>query len=473
MMSIKVSTEDRDAPSNKELNKGNTKSKFKAKYPSQGENAEMILPQLLENNQNLENELEDIKIELKTEEKKTINNLDSLNKELEELNKVQINVCNKNKSLLSRLKEMEKEINKKFDEKFKVSKVLEKQKSSLYKRNIDIEIKSKENEKNNVQKDIKYNQKEINRLNKILEENNEKEGNKLEENYNELKKNIEKVQKEVNDLNQIKFAHKFCYTNTTILKSKLNVLFNDIEFERKRGIMFSYGQPKKEMNTVNQDNKRNIYGTKVRKHILKNIVNKHDLKDVQFVSQKSYDFLKNQMVEDGKGKLNNSYDKINKGNLEEEKVENNNNKNKDNIKVYLFTEAEKELFKKIVPNELFNNLNDKFNQKESEMKEIEETCKEPKELKRKLYLDNLKYEEITVKTKELRIKKANLMAENTKNNKKIFEIKNRIKMKQREIDKENKKIIRFTEKNNSLNEVIKKYIAERKKQKEEIKEKNN
>ena len=107
------------------------------------------------------------------------------------------------------------------------------------------------------------------------------------------------------------------------------------------------------------------------------------------------------------------------------------------------------------------------------MKEIEETCKEPKELKRKLYLDNLKYEEITVKTKELRIKKANLMAENTKNNKKIFEIKNRIKMKQREIDKENKKIIRFTEKNNSLNEVIKKYIAERKKQKEEIKEKNN
>ena len=114
-----------------------------------------------------------------------------------------------------------------------------------------------------------------------------------------------------------------------------------------------------------------------------------------------------------------------------------------------------------------------YNQKEKEMKEIEEICKEPKELKQKLYLDNLKYEEINAKKRELRMKKANLMAENIRNNKKIIEMKNRIKMKEKEIDKENKKLIRFNERNNTLNEVIHKYIAERKKAKEEIIEKNN
>ena len=92
-------------------------------------------------------------------------------------------------------------------------------------------------------------------------------------------------------------------------------------------------------------------------------------------------------------------------------------------------------------------MNDKYNQKESEMKEIRETYKEPEELKKKIYLDNLKYEEINLKQKEMRMKKANLMSKHIKNNKKINEIKNVIKMKQKEIDKENKRITRFAEQN--------------------------
>ena len=106
------------------------------------------------------------------------------------------------------------------------------------------------------------------------------------------------------------------------------------------------------------------------------------------------------------------------------------------------------------------------------MKEIRETYQEPEELKKKIYLDNLKYEEINLKQKEMRMKKANLMSKHTKNNKKINEIKNVIKMKQKEIDKENKRITRFAEQNYTLKEIIKKYIAE-KKGKEEKKEVTN
>ena len=464
-MSIKVSTEDRDEPLSKDLNKDNTKTNIKGKYSTKEGIPETTLTRLLEENQNLENELENIKEELRSEEKKTITDLESLNKELEVLNKTQNNVCTKNKSILNKLKEIQKDINVKFAEKFKVSKVLENKRSNLYNKNIDIEIKSKENEQNNVQKDIKFNQKEIERLQKILEENKEKEGSKVEENYNEVKKNMESLQKEINDLNQIKFEHKNCTKNINILKNKLNVLFIDMEFEKKRLVMNSTVQPKKEINSLNENSKRSDYGIKVRNNILQNTKNRYNFKDVELVNKKSYDFLKNEMNENDKKKFNKSKGKRIKKNLEEEKI--GNNKKKDIQNVYLFTEAEKEVFQKIVPNELFNNLNDKFNEKEIEVKKIEETFKEQKEQKKKLYLDNLKYDEINLKKKELRMKKTNLMSENIKNNKKINEMKNIIKRKQKEIDNENRKIARFTEKNSTMHAILKKYIEERKNAKEQ------
>ena len=454
-MSIKVSTEDKDEPLGKDLNKDKIKSNSKGKYSVQNGIPEMTLTRLLEDNQNLEIELENIKEELKSEKNKTISDLESLNKELEVLNKTQNNVCTKNKSILNKLKEIQKDIDVKFTEKFKLSKVIENKRSNLYNKNINIEIKSKENEQNNVQKDIKINQKEIERLQKILDENKEKEGSKVEENYKVVKENMENLQKEINDLNQIKLEHKNCTKNINILKNKLNVLFIDMEFERKRLIMFSTAQPKKEKNASNENTKRSDYGIKVRNNVLQNTKNKYDFKDVELVNKKSYDFLKNEMIETER--------KIRKD-LEEEKI--GNNKGKDTMKVYLFTEAEKEVFQKIMPNELFNNLNDKFNEKEVEMKKIEETLKEQKDQKRKLYLDNLKYEEINLKKQELRIKKTNLMSENIRNNKKIIEMKNIIKKKQKEIDNENRKIARFTEKNSTMNAILKKYMAERKKEKE-------
>ena len=82
-----------------------------------------------------------------------------MNEQLEALNKELTNVSKKNKSLMNKLKKMEKEVTSKFTEKFKVSKVVENQKSKAYNKDINIEIKSLENETNNVQKDIKYNQK--------------------------------------------------------------------------------------------------------------------------------------------------------------------------------------------------------------------------------------------------------------------------------------------------------------------------
>ena len=464
-MSIKVSTEDKDAPlSTQTKNEKNDNAKNRKSVIPE-ETPKMSLTQLLENNQNLENQLLNMKDELKNEEEKTMNDVNSLNQQLEELNKIKNNVCYQNKSLMNRLKKMEQEISKQFEDKFKISKIIEKQKYSIYNRDINTEIKSHENEKKNVEKAIKYNQKEIDKLNHILENNDEKAGKQLEDQYNELKNNLEEIQKELNELNQIKFEHNSCTKNETILKSRLNVLKNDVEFESKRKIMFTSVPQKKEMTTINENNKKNKFGARIRKYVLNNSKNKYVAKDNQFINHRSYNFIKKEVNENEKERLNNSLNKTDKKDLNKKKGKINYN-NSDDQKIYLFTEAEKEIFKKIVPNDLFNNLNEKYNEKENEMKKIEETCKEPKDIKSKLYLDNLKYEEINMKQQELRMRKANLMSEHIKNNKKISEIKDKIKLKQIELNKENKKINRIAEKNFTLNEIIKKYIEDKKKEKE-------
>lgn len=197
-------------------------------------------------------------------------------------------------------------------------------------------------------------------------------------------------------------------------------------------------------------------------YILANSINAEKINEDNYFG---YELNEGDIIKIGRFKIKVRKIKLIKKNLEEEKI--GNNKKKDIQNVYLFTEAEKEVFQKIVPNELFNNLNDKFNEKEIEVKKIEETFKEQKEQKKKLYLDNLKYDEINLKKKELRMKKTNLMSENIKNNKKINEMKNIIKRKQKEIDNENRKIARFTEKNSTMHAILKKYIEERKNAKEQ------
>ena len=484
-MSIKVSTEDKDIPSSNNQNKDknskskNTKSDAQVKSPQKEVDLETRYSQLLEQNQNLETEIQTIKDELQSELERTMSEVGSLNNKIENLTKEEINVCKENKSLLNQLKKMDKEISTKFTEKFKLSKIIEHKNAENFNKIKNNEIKSKENEKNNVQKDIKINQRDIERLNKILEDTKEgEEGKKLELKYDKLKKQIEEIQKEVNELNIIKLHHQNCLKDTSILKIQLNVLNNDIEFEAKRKSMIEIAPPKKEKSSIKtkeyiSGNNRIQYGLKVENKMIKSTQNKYNARKAQYFNQKSYNYLKDEMKEIENKKKSNSSKKLNKVEYDPEKEAN--NKLKEVPKPYLFTEVEKELFKTLMPNEFFNNLNKKYNQKENEMKEIEETTKPPKDLKTKIYLDNLRYEEINLKQRELKMKKANLMAKHTKNSKKILDMKSRIKALQKDIDRENRKILRMTEHNNSINEVIKKYYEKMKKEKEkeENKEKDD
>ncbi len=301
-MNIKVSTEDKDSPYKNNLNADkNTKSKGKE---NQSETLEQRLSNLLENNQNLENELGNVKEQLKSEEENGIKDIGSLNAQIEKLNKSQTKESNQNKTLLNKLKKLEGEVSKKFQDKFKVSKVIEKQKAIIQERDINKEIKSKENETKNVQKDIKINEREIKRITKLLEENKDGGEKKLDQQYNELKEKIEKIQKEVNDLNIIKFQHKYCSKNANKLKSQINVLSNDYEFESKRKTMISYIPPKQEKKEKEEEEQieRINYGNRIRKKLMKTTKNKYDSRKVKTITHRSYNFLQNEMNDNMKKK---------------------------------------------------------------------------------------------------------------------------------------------------------------------------
>ena len=480
-MSIKVSTEDKETPSVNNLSKDKNNASKNTKSDSQEAQKEIDLEtrysQLLETNKNLEAEIQNMKEELKSELERTMTEVGSLNNKLDTLTKEEVNVCNENKSLLNQLKKMDKEISTKFVEKFKMSKLVENKKNANYIKDKNNGIKSSENEKNNVQKDIKINQRDIDRLNKILENSKEgEEGKKLEE----LKQKIEIIQKEVNELNLIKLHHKNCPKDASTLKSRLNVLNNDIEFESKRKSMISVEPNKKEKEKSPNKKKDYIsgnnriqYGLKVENKLIKSTQMKYDSRQASYFNQKTFNRLKDEMKEIENNKRSNSSEKLKKIDYNPEKVAN--NKLKEPPKPYLFTEVEKEVFKNIMPNEYFNTLNEKYTQKENEMKEIEESTKPQKELKKQLYLHNLKCEEVILKQREIKMKKANLISKHTKNTKKLLDMKTRIKSLQQEIDREAKKVARIADYNKSLNKVIKEYYEKKKKEKgnEENKEKDN
>ena len=475
----KVSTEDKATPPN---NYSNEDKEDKIMYgqirlniqpSSKKEMSEQALQKLEENTKKMEKEYNDMKDQLKSEESKTLEQVGSLNKQLEQLNQNQLNILKYNKTLLNKLRKMYTEVSKKYGDKFKMSKILENQKALAYKKDINMKIKFNENVKITIQKDIEYNKDEIDRLSQMIQELTEVGGEEglLAEVVRELQKDISKIQKEINNLNLIKYAHESCIKNENILKSQINVLNSDIEFELKKNLMISHIQPKKQKKIITGNIERLDYGLKLRNNLLRNTKNRYNAENDFYVNTRSYNIIKKELYTDEKviKKKNKSSNKINTEGFNAENIAN--NKLIVKPQLYLFTEAEKEILQNIVPNKYLNNLNEKYNQKKKEMKEIEESYKPQTELKRQLYKDNLRYEEINLKQNELNLKKGNLLAQHIQNNKKIREVKNKIKTIKEKINREAKKLSGKVVKNKLIQNIINKYIETRKKENEKTIEK--
>ena len=476
-MNIKVSTQDKTLAKDNDINlkidgeKGkNAKKNASANNKTlndetKEEKIDVRISKLIEKNKQSQKELETIQSKLDTQSKEEIDKIVSLNKELSELDKNHFTISKDNKTLITKLKTMEEEVSKRFADKFKISKVVERQKKEAAKRDFNVEIKAKEIQKKTEKKIIKYNKKEIKKLNEILGKEGKEQ--QLNEELNEINENINKTKSEIEELNKVKMDHNLCKKNQNVLRTKLNVLLNDFEFESKKSNMMEV--EKKERTVIKNVNMTMMYGESVRKKLLKNTENKYNSK-IKIVNYKSYNYLledMENMKDNKKLKDNPNFSRKSLNDLTQAASTYLDSsayysllKNEISCKIdtkspkkYLFTEQENNILKKMLPTEYYNKYNEKYNSKENQLTEIENKFKEHEQMKSDINVNNIKYDSINLKIKELSLIKSKLYVDYNKNNKKITELKRSIKLYQDEVKKQNL-ILNVKNKNN--NHIIKK-----------------
>ena len=434
-INIKISGQDKNA-------KTNSVSKLKQIKEEDDKNIQSRISKLIENNKKSQQEVDSIMNQIKEKSEKDLSEILALNTQLSQLEKDHNELSNKNKTLLSKLKELEDDVTKRFENKFKLSKVIKNQKKIENQENLETSIKIKDKQKENVEKDIKYNKNEIKRLNKLLKKNKEGSEQQLSDELKAIKDNINKIEKEIKELNKIKSEHQLCKKSENFLKCQFNVLKNDCEFEEKKKDMI---KTKKRVQTkIKNVNMTMEYGEKVRKEMLAKTTNKYSSK-IRIVNYKSYNFLlkENEDKKANERKLSSYKNLQTVGNTD---LPDFSTYLKKDIsyriddkppKKYLFSQEEKEILKKMIPNEYYNNYNEKYNKIENELTEIEDKFKENDTIKKEIYYDNIKNDANNLKLKELEYKTNSLKGIVGQNNKKIVDIKKKIQILNEDIKKQN------------------------------------
>ena len=177
---------------------------------------------------------------------------------------------------------------------------------------------------------------------------------------------------------------------------------------------------KKEPTKIKNVNMAMEYGQNVRKYLLKTTKNKYNSK-IRLFNYKSYNFLLKE-INDNKKRENegSSYQKLKQKSLQtlgNADIPNFSSFLKNEIslridsktpKKYLLLDEEKEILKKLLPNDYYNNINEKYNSIENEINEIEGKFKNNETIKKDINLDTVKCERINLKLKELESRQTNL-----------------------------------------------------------------
>ena len=473
-LNIKISTEDKDIISNNNNKKGNKQNQKSASKTNQNSTEKEDID-IFQQTKNLNKELDSLNSKIQSSTKNGLEELKSLNDKLSELEEEQVNLTKKNYKLLSELKNIENNVSTKFEKKFKMSKIVSKQKKLANKTDLNVQIKAKEGQTQLLQKNIERNKKDLEVLQQKIEKAKDMDTKALSEELNNLNKEIEKKQNEIKNLNVYKEEHENCEKKKSTLKSKINVLSNEIDFENKRKNMSTKVIEKKPKTKIIMSSKAQQYGKDIRAGVLENVEEKYSSKR-SLIKFKFFNYLINEFDQEIDGNTNTSRKKNNNTHLKTSSNENskivlppylrdiNSKIDNSSTKKHLFSDKEKEVLKVLVPEEYMTNFNERYKNIENQINEIEkETNKENEVIKSEIDNNKLKIDEIGLKIKEENIKKIVKNSEIKKNDRKISDLKKEITKIKSLIKEEEKKI----SKTSKSNEYIKKILNEFKKKKEE------
>ena len=394
----------------------------------------------------LEQELNSIKSKYETGKKEDIEKLLLLNEELEK--KVgESNILSKeNKRLMKSLKGIEKELNETYNKVMNLKLYKKKKGNIKSEKTIEKDINVKEEEIKIMEKMVDYSKKECKKYEDLL--NNIKNGDEPDKKreFEDIKEEIEKIKAENEELSKIKLKHKNCIKEIQKLNAKLNIIYNEIEFETKKNDMIDAitlnNTEKTEYQETPEDNinnsylskldglvlDKNIYAKQVRDKILK-----QKIPIVQGVNKSTSNYIQTEfeLLQKSKSKT-----KLTRSQKNPTSVI-------DNVLIpqeNLFTERETEILRKIMPDYFINEYLEKFDMKKQEKDLIEDIIIENEQKKEEI---KDKQEKIIYKTDYNKMKfkieenkKKELIVKSNKNKKMIFNLNSEIKKIQKEIEQQ-------------------------------------
>ena len=209
----------------------------------------------------MEDKLNILKADKERSEGEDFEKIKILNNSISLLDKKHKNLYKTNYSLLSKLKDMQNNLTKEFDNKFKMSKILSKQKKLDNESNLNIQIKAKEMEIQIAERRGEFIQKQYEKLEKMENDGDEKT---LYDRLQELKSKIAEYENDINKLKEIEqsYSKKDFDKDYEKLNKKYQVLQNSKEFEMKK-------KEKEEENEINEEKRKKDAEEKKKKFLEK------------------------------------------------------------------------------------------------------------------------------------------------------------------------------------------------------------
>ena len=446
-------------PSKKKMNKqtstrektGKNKINTSQMYEKKKVKKENILEDLLKKNTELNDQLTLNYSQIQKEKEETLESLKQINEEIniknEELRKLKI----KNKYLTNILRSIQNEVDKKI-KKINFNNLKDsdfEDKEEKIKEEINVQKKEIENTINLIIPLQKEREKYEKILNDILEDNINNKYNTLNNEINELENNVNTMREETNN-------HKNCFIRMKNLKDQSNLLKNELDFEKKKLQLNESIEIKKQNYSYQEDesidySKISLFKNKSFNNRINNsyIYQKKKLKlSNEGKERREKEKIKNNLFPIWKqfNKKNNNY--INYIKYIPKRNNYNNN--------FLFSNDEKKILFKIIPEEFIDNYEQKFETIENKKDEIIEEYKDSIEIKKQLKNN------INLKINESEKKMDNLKKEEKVINNELLKQRNMIntfKLQIKEINKDIKNILGVEKFKNNENSKLKEFIS--------------
>ena len=389
------------------------------------------LPELIKENEELHKKLSEINSQYDKEYNLFIQETSKLNNNIIEKN-FELNFLKlKKRKLYSKLKEKKTTVDEAFN--IQKNKFLKNQKSPNSEQKLKKDIKILEKEIEIEQKNNKFENKEYERIKEILKNYEKNKEIILKEKLKTMKQIESDLEKEKNNIIKSLEEHKRCEKIKAGLIDNLHIIKDSYEFELNKKLKFETSPNVKKLIkspkiNIRQNNRGVSYGNKIRENALKNAekINSENRLLIGRMRKHIYNICyRNKKESRSKSRNNNNN---NKKKINEEK------NMRQSKTLHLLTDTEKFKLESIIPQNILNKFEDKFNIIENRRKNyLNEFRKAQKKNKNSFDKQRIKIDLNEMRKKEYKMRWVNKRSDLIKKKENIKKIKEEIKKVNKEL----------------------------------------